>query len=120
MNNTRAPGADARRAAELHALRLQLFKTLAEVLNVVEETDMWHVPLTRGLISLIPKGEGTASQKLRSMDLMASVCRLWASIGIRGMVHWQRNWADTALHGCRRRRRAKDVWMDLALAVRVC
>ena len=36
---------------------------------------------------------------------------------IRDIIHWQETWADTALHGYRPGRRAKDVWMDLTLAV---
>ena len=55
MKNTSGPGADGWRVAELQALPLQRLEKLAEVLNLVEETGTWHAPLTRGLISLIPK-----------------------------------------------------------------
>ena len=72
MKSTSAPEADGWRVAELQALPLQLFEKLAEVLNM-EETGTWPVPLTRGMISLIPKGEGCAPQKLRPIGLMASV-----------------------------------------------
>ena len=73
---------------------------LAQVQNSVEETGTWPVPLTCGLISFIPKGEGSAPQKLRPTGLMAS-----------------EKWADTALHGYRPGRRAEHVWMDLSLSV---
>ena len=49
--------------AELQTLPLQHLEKLAEVLNLVEETGTQPVPLTRGLISLIPKGGGSAPQK---------------------------------------------------------
>ena len=48
---------------------------------------------------------------------MASVYRLWASLTIRHIMHWQEKWTDTALHGYRPGRRAEDVWMDLSLSV---
>ena len=32
---------------------------------------------------------------------MASVYRLWASLRIRNIMHWQEKWADTALPGYR-------------------
>ena len=96
MKSTSAPGADGWRVAELQALPFKLFEKLAQVLNLVEETGTWLVPLTRGLISPIQKGEGSASQMLRAIGLMASVYRLWAS---------------------QTRRRAEDVWMDLSLSV---
>ena len=86
---------------------LQLCENLAHVLNLVEETCTWLVPLTRGL-PLIPKGEESAPQ--------ASLYRLWASMRIRDIIHWQEKWADTALHGYRPGRRAEDVSMDLVLA----
>ena len=76
---------------------------------MVEEAGTWPVPLTRGLISLNPKGEGSAPQKLRAIGLMASVCRLWASMRIRDIIHWQDKWADMALHGNMLGRRAEDV-----------
>ena len=46
------------------------------------------VPLTRGLISLRQKGDGSAPQKLRPTGLMASVYRLWASLRVRDTMHW--------------------------------
>ena len=103
--------------AELQALPRQLFEKLAEVLNLVEETGSWPVPLTRGLISLTPKGESSALQQLRPTGLMASVYRLWASMRVRDIMHKQEKLADNALHGHRPGRRAEDVWMDLALSV---
>ena len=117
MKSTSAPRADGWRVAELQALPLQLFEKLVQVLNLVEETGTWPVPLTRGLISFIQKGEGSAPQKLRPIGLMASVYRLWASLRVRDIMHWQEKWADTALYGCRPGRRAEDVWMDLSLSV---
>ena len=57
-----------------------LFEQLAEVLNLVEETGAWPVPITRGLISLSPKGEGSTLKQLRPIGLTASVYKLWASI----------------------------------------
>ena len=117
INNTSAPGADRWRVAELQTLPLQLFKKLAEVLNLVEEMGTWPVPLTRGLKSLICKGEGSAPQKLRAVGFMASVYRLWASF--EGSSH---NTLAGKLAAPRCMvtglgRRAEDVWMDLALAV---
>ena len=109
MKSTSAPGADGWRVAELQALPLQLFEKLAQ--------GTWPVPLTCGLISLIQKGEGSAPQKLRPIGLMASVYRLWASLRVRDIMHWQEEWADTALYGYRLGRRAEDVWMDLSLSV---
>ena len=109
MKSASAPGADGWRVAELQVLPLQLFEKLAQVLNLVEETGTWPVPLTSGLISLIQKGEGSAPQKLRPIGLMASVYRLWASLRVRDIMHWQEKWADNAVHGlqtwqaCRRR-----------------
>ena len=47
MKSTNDLGADGWRVAELQALPLQLFAKLAEVLNLVEETGTWLVPLTR-------------------------------------------------------------------------
>ena len=118
MKSTSAPGADGWRVAELQALPLQLFEKLAQVLNLVEETGTWPVPLTRGLISLIQKGEGSAPQKLRPTGLKASVYyRLCASLRVRDIMHWQEKWADTALYGHRPGRRAEVVWMDLSLSV---
>ena len=114
IKSTSEAGADGWSEAELQALPLQLFENLAQVLNLVEETSTWPVPLTCGLISLIQKGEGSVLQKLRPKGLVASVCRLWASLRIRDTVHWQEKWADTALHGYRPGRRAEDVWMDLS------
>lgn len=72
--------------AELQALPLQLFEKLAQVLNLVEETGTWPVPITRGLISLIQKGEGSAPQKLRPIGLKASVYRLRASLRVRDIM----------------------------------
>ena len=95
----------------------QLFEKLAQVLNLVEETGSWPLPLTCGLISLIQNGEGSAPQKLRPIGLMASVYRLWASLRIRDIMHWQEKWADAALYGYRLGKRAEDVWMDLSLSV---
>ena len=91
MKSASAPGADGWRVAELQVLPLQLFEKLAQVLNLVEETGTWPVPLTSGLISLIQKGEGSAPQKLRPIGLMASVYRLWASLRVRDIMHWQEN-----------------------------
>ena len=108
---------DGWRGAELQAVPLKLIEKLAEVLNLVEETGTWPVPLTRGLISIIPKGEGSAPQKLRPIGLMASVYLQWAAMRIRDIIHWQGKWADTALHGYRAGRRAEDVGMDLAWSV---
>ena len=120
MKSTSAPGADGWRVAELQALPLQLFEKLAQVFNLVEETGTWPVPLTRGLISLIQKGEGSAPQKLRPIGLMASVYRLWASLRVRDIMHWQEKWADTALYGYRPGRRAEE-WLDGPFAVcRIC
>ena len=96
---------------ELEALPLQLFEKLAEVLHLVGETGTWPVPL------FIPKGEGSAPQKLRPIGLMASVYTLWASMRVRYTIHWRGKWADTALHGYRPGRRAEDVWMDFVLSV---
>ena len=80
-------------------------------------TELVAIGAQRGLISLIPKGGGSAPQKLRPMGLMASVYRLWASLRVRDIMHWQEKWADTALSGYRPGRRAEDVWMDLSLSV---
>ena len=107
MKSTSAPGADGWRVAEL-----QLFEKLAQVLNLVEETGTWPVPLTRGLVSHTQKSEGSAPQKLRPIGL-----RLWASLRFRDIMHWQEKWADTALYGYRPGRRAEDVRMDLSLSV---
>ena len=74
---------------ELQALPLHLFEKLAQVLNLVEETGTWPVPLTRVLTSLVQKGEGSAPQKLRPIGLMASVYRLWASLRVRDIMHWE-------------------------------
>ena len=101
----------------MQTLPFQLFEKLAQVLNLVEETGTWPAPLTCGLISLIPKGEGSPPGKLRPIGLMASVYRLWASLRIRDIMHWQEKWADTALHWYRPGRRAEDSWMDLSLSV---
>ena len=66
------------------------------MLNLVEETGTWLVPLTRGLISLIQKkDEGSALQKLRPIGLMASVYRLWPPCGFENIMSWQEKWADT-------------------------
>ena len=66
-------------------------KQLAEVLNLVAEAGTWPVPLTRGLMLLIPKGEGSVPQKLTPTGLMASVYRLWASLRVRDIIRWQEN-----------------------------
>ena len=87
----------------MNDLPLQLFEKLAEVLNLVEETGKWLVPLTRGLISLIPMGEGSAPQKLRPIGLMASVYRVWASLRVRDTINLQDKWADAALRGLQAR-----------------
>ena len=89
MKSASAPGADGWRLAELQALPLQLFEKLAQVLNLVEEIGTLPTPLTCGLISLIPKGEGSAPKKLRPIGFMASVFRLWASLRIRDIQHLQ-------------------------------
>ena len=90
MKDTSAPEADGWRVAELQALPLLLFEKLAELLNLLEETGTWPVPLTRGL---------------------------WASLRVRDIMHWQEIWADTTLHAYRTGKRAGDVWMDLSLSV---
>ena len=69
LKSTSAPGADGWRAGAPVAV----LRKLAQVLNLVEESGTWRVPLTCGLISLIQKGEGSAPQKLRPIGLMASV-----------------------------------------------
>ena len=102
MKTSSAPGADGWRVAALQALPLQLFEKLAEVLNLIEETGTRPVQLTRGLIPFIPKGEGSAPQKLRPIGLMAFVYRLWASLRVRDILLWQETWAVTVLLGARK------------------
>ena len=48
---------------------------------------------------------------------MASVFKLWASLRIRDILHWQETWADNALHGYKSERRAEDVGMDFSMTV---
>ena len=116
MKNTSGPGADGWRVAELQALPLQLFGHLAEVLNLVEDTGTWLVPLTQGLISVIPKDEGSAPQKSRPIGLMAPVYRLWGSMRIRDVIKWQNKWADTHCMADGQGYVLR-TWMDLALSV---
>ena len=98
MKNTSVPGADGWKVEEMQALPLQLYEKLAEVLNLVGETGKWPVPLTRGSVSLILKGEGSAPQKPKKCTSTEK-------------------WADTALYSCSPGKRAEDVWMVLSLSV---
>ena len=64
-----------------------------------------------------PKARGSALKVRTDWSHGKSVYRLWASMRIRVIIVWREKWPDTALHGHRPRRRAEDVWMDLALSV---
>ena len=99
MKASSAPGADGWRVAELRMLPMQFLDKLADLLNEIEDTGIWPQPFTEGLISLIPKGEGTAPSKLRPFGLMAVVYRLWSAVRVRDIVAWQESWADDSLHG---------------------
>ena len=58
MKNTSAPWADGWRVAEFQALLLQLFEKLVEMVNLVEETGTWPVPLARAGNRPLPRTKG--------------------------------------------------------------
>ena len=63
MRSTSALGVDGWRWLNYKHSRCSCLRNL----NLVEESGTWPVPLTQRLISLIPKGEVSAPQKLRPM-----------------------------------------------------
>ena len=56
-------------------------------------------------------------KEMRAIGLMASENRLWASLRIRDILHWQEKWADNALHGHMPGRRAEDVCVGISMTV---
>ena len=117
MKSACALGADGWRVAELQALPLQLFATLAQVL-ILEETGTWPTPFTCGLISLIQKGEGSAPQKTEAdWPSWLHFTDSGPPCGFATFCIGRRNGLTMRWHGYRLGRRAEDVWIDLSMTV---
>ena len=117
MASNSACGPDGWRAGELKALPEAMLERLVVMLTVVESSGRWPEALATGFISLIPKGEGAAPEKLRPISVMSVVYRAWAATRLRELVAWQEQWIPDELHGFRPVHSAEDVWWPLALKV---
>ena len=83
MKNTSAPGAHGGGSLTYTHSRCSCF------CSARTRTDIVHT-----------QGRSSAPQRLRPIS-MASVYRLWASLRVRDIMHWQETWADNALSGYR-------------------
>ena len=79
---------------------------------------MWSVPLTRGLISLIPTVRRIRTSQTEADRPHGFCVQAVGFVEGSWQKHWHEKWADTALHGHRRGRRAGVVWMHLSLSVK--
>ena len=117
MRSSSVPGPDGWRVAGLKLLPDSILDRLAELFCVVEETGEWPVDLAHGIVSLIPKGEGSSPDSLRPIIVMPVVCRLWASTRLRSVIEWPEGWIHVTQHGFRPGHGPEDVWWRLALRV---
>ena len=117
MRSKSAPGADLWKVDELKHLPVNMLDRLACMFDLIEEHGSWPQALTKGLVSLISKGEGSEPSKLRPIGLMSCVYRLWAAARVRDVMSWQEHWIDNSMHGFRRGHGAEDVWWTQALAI---
>ena len=112
-----ARGADSWKVDELKLLPVNMLDRLACMFDLIEEHGSWPQALTKGIVSLISKGEGSEPSKLRPIGLMSCVYRLWAAARVREVMSWQEHWIDNSMHGFRRGHGAEDVWWTQALAI---
>jgi len=117
MRSKSAPGMDCWRVDELKQLPVVFLDRLACLFSLIEETGLWPDDLTKGIVSLISKGEGSKPTKLRPIGLMSCVYRLWAAARVGDVMAWQEFWIDKSMHGFRRCHGAEDVWWTQALAI---
>jgi hypothetical protein len=116
MKRKSAAGMDAWSVDELRALPMAYWDRPAALLRVVETTGRWPAALARGLLSLIPKGQGVADPlKQRPVSVMSIVYRLWAATRLGEVIEWQEEWVHSGLHGFRPAHGAEDVYWGLAL-----
>ena len=92
MSKTTAKGLDAWGVRDLARLPLIVLDLLAQLLAAVERTGRWPGALTRGYISLVPKGEGSLPLQMRPLSVLSAVYRLWAGLRLEEATLWQERW----------------------------
>ena len=92
MSRKTAKGLDAWGVADLAAAPTIVLDLLAQLLSAVERTGRWPEALTRGFISLVPKGEGSLPLQMRPLSVLSTVYRLWAGLRLEEATAWQEKW----------------------------
>jgi len=112
-----AAGMEGWRVGELKKLPTVLLERLAELFNVIEQTEKWPSALTRTVVSLIQKGEGAEPLKQRPISVASAVYRLWAAVRLRDAMKWQEGWIHQGQHGFRAKHSTLDVFWEMGLRV---
>ena len=118
---TSAGSLDQWRPEELRALSHwapAVYEPLACILNHIERTGIWPTSLLRGYTALVPKpgmSDDPSPTDFRPISVLSAVYRLWSRRRLGIALQWQEGWAHEQVWGCRPRRGAESMTMDIAL-----
>ena len=110
-----ARGLDGWAVADLLQLPATLMDMLADLLHLVEEIGVWPALLSRGYISLIPKGEGMGPLQMWPLLGPSLLYRAWEGLRMEESMTWQEAWAHPLSFAFRPKRGALDAALLLAL-----
>eukprot|EP01064_Diplonema_japonicum_P031567 TRINITY_DN56_c0_g1_i8.p1 TRINITY_DN56_c0_g1~~TRINITY_DN56_c0_g1_i8.p1 ORF type:complete len:824 (+),score=93.01 TRINITY_DN56_c0_g1_i8:2709-5180(+) len=99
--------------SELKRLPVSILRAFADLFNLIEETGQWPRQITTALVSLIPKGEGSAPLNHRPITVTSTIYRLWACTRLKGVLDWQERWITPRQHGFRPKHSTTTALMEL-------
>ena len=95
-----------------------LFDGLACIFNWIEEHSIWPSTLCQAYTSLIPKSgmsESPTPLEHRPISVLSAVYRLWAKTRFGQSLDWQEHWCPNEVWGCRPKRGAEALCLQIAL-----
>eukprot|EP01064_Diplonema_japonicum_P000874 TRINITY_DN1058_c1_g1_i11.p1 TRINITY_DN1058_c1_g1~~TRINITY_DN1058_c1_g1_i11.p1 ORF type:complete len:903 (+),score=136.99 TRINITY_DN1058_c1_g1_i11:2748-5456(+) len=108
-----ACGVDGWRISELKRLPKPILSGFADLFNLVERTGQWPEQITTALVTLTPKGEGSAPLNHRPITVTSTIYRLWASARLKQVLGWQERWITPNQHGFRPKHSTTSALMEL-------
>ena len=95
-----------------------LFHDLAIILNFVELSGQWPLAILEGYVALVPKDEtlvNPSPTEYRPISVLSGVYRLWSRSRFEQLMTWQESWVLHTVYGCRRKRGAEQLALQIAM-----
>ena len=103
---------------ELKVLPVAWYDGLARILTKVEDVGVWPDGLLDAYIAMIPKTDGDATPLgQRPLNVLAVVCRIWASARMGQLEDWFRSWVPDSVFSAGGGRGSVEAWYATALDI---